>query len=439
MLCEIQTLRESLKASVAALDTDVIDGSLAKQLVATFAEIERVAAAGKALAMRRVVSSGAWSTNGAASPAVWLANVAGTSIGAAHETLMIARSVDMLPETNAALRGGKLSVAQATEVVRAAAKDPGSEQRLLESAHRDGLTSVKRESARVIAAMRDKDDQAAVAKRQRALRSLHFFRDAEGMECGTWRLEPKVGIVLRRRLEHDANNFFNAARKLGVRDAPENYLADALTALTEPASTTAAVIGGPTDKHPNPNRTVNRATPSMFTENANDSSTPCAVNSAVGQPPTTVKVEVNVVVDYEPLLRGYLLPGERCEIPGLGPIPIQQAREYLLGGAFLKVLIAKGVDIRTVCHMGRNYPAELNTALTYRDPVCAIAGCERTQGLERHHVQAIANDGQTSLFNLRRICDHHHDLVTHHGYNLGPPDRSGKCQLIAPTKPPPRE
>ncbi len=426
-----------MKASVAVLDTDVIDGSLAKQLVATFAEIERVAAAGKTLAMRRVESSGAWSTNGAASPAAWLANIAGTSIGAAHETLMIARSVDTLPETNTALRGGKLSAAQATEVVRAAAKDPGSEQRLLESARRDGLIGVKRESARVIAAVRDKDDQAEVAKRQRALRSLHFFRDAEGMECGSWRLEPKVGIVLRRRLEHDANNFFNAARKLGVRDTPENYLADALTALTEPAPAAAPVPGGPTDTHPNPNRTVDRATPSMFTENAIDRSTACAINTAGGQPPTAVKVEVNVVVDYEPLLRGYLLPGERCEIPGVGPIPIQQAREYLLGGAFLKVLIAKGIDIRTVCHIGRKIPAELNTALKYRDPVCAIAGCERTKGLERHHVQAIAANGETSLFNLRRVCDHHHDLFTHHNYTLGPPDHTGKCQLVPPLKRPP--
>lgn len=401
MLCEMQTLRESLKASVAALDTDVIDGSLAKQLVATFAEIERVAAAGKTLAMRRVESSGAWSTKGAASPAVWLANVAGTSVGAAHETLMIARSVDALPETNTALRGGKLSAAQATEVVRAAAKDPGSEQRLLESARRDGLTGVKRESARVIAAVRDKDDQVAVAKRQRALRSLHFFRDAEGMECGTWRLEPKVGIVLRRRLEHDANSFFNAARKLGVRDTPENYLADALTALTVVPPAAATECERITDTH--------------------------------------VRVEVSVVVDYEPLLRGYLLPGERCEIPGVGPIPIQQAREYLLGGAFLNVLIAKGIDIRTVCHIGRKIPAELNTALKYRDPVCAIAGCERTKGLERHHVQAIAANGETSLFNLRRVCDHHHDLFTHHGYNLGPPGDTGKCQLIPPITPPLRE
>lgn len=433
MLSELHSLRDTLKASVAVLDIDVIDGPLAKKLVVVFAEIERVAAAGKALAMAGVESSGAWTTNGAASPAVWLANVAGTSIGAAHDTLMIGRSVEMLPETNAALRSGNLSAAQATEVVRAAIKDPDSEQKLLESARRDGLAGVKRESARVVAAARDKDDQAAVAKRQRALRSLHFFRDAEGMECGSWRLEPKVGIVLRRRLEKDANSFFNAARKLGVRDTPENYLADALADLMEPARTSQPRTDRPVDT--SATRTEDPETPSMFDTDHETADTP---EPTADRPRTDVHVEINVVVDYEPLLRGYLLPGERCEIPGVGPIPIEQAREYLLGGAFLKVLIAKGIDIRTVCHMGRNYPAELTTALKYRDPVCAIAGCERTKGLERHHVQAIAKDGQTSLFNIRRVCDHHHDLFTHHGYTLGPPDDTGKCQLIPPTNPPPK-
>ncbi len=415
MLSELHCLTATLKTSVTALDMDCIDGSVAKKLVATFAEIERVAAAGKTLAMARVESTGVWSTSGATSSAVWLADVTGTSIGAANDTLVIARSVESMPETNSALRNGRLSAAQATEVVRATVKDPTAEQRLLESARRDGLAGVKREAARVIASARDQQDQAAVAKRQRALRSVYFFRDDNGMECGTYRLEPTVGIVLRRRLEKDANRFFNAARRQGTRDTPNNYLADALAALFQPEATE---FKGRDFKGPGIEDTQAEGTGSEVSR-------------------TVVNVEVNVVVDYEPLLRGHLLPGEKCEIPGVGPISIERARNYLLDGAFLKVLIAKGVDIRTVCHYGRTIPAELNTALRYRDPTCAIAGCERTKGLERHHVQAVAEDGQTSLFNLRRVCEHHHDLFSHHRYTLGLPDPAGKCRLIPPKPPDP--
>ena len=65
--------------------------------------------------------------------------------------------------------------------------------------------------------------------------------------------------------------------------------------------------------------------------------------------------------------------------------------------------------------------------------------CHRTKGLERHHVVAVAANGQTSMFNLRRVCSHDHDLVTHRGYTLGPPNHHGKCQLIPPKPRPPDE
>ena len=413
MLNEFATISESLKTAVAGLDVACIDGRQAKELVRVCSEIERIAAAAKTLAVGRVESTGVWAWSGAKSPADWLANVSGTELRAAIETVEVARAIETLPATAAVLREGRLSSAQAAAVTRAAVKDPGSEQRLL-SAARMGMGDLKREAKRVNATARTGENEEAKAKRQRALRSVSFWNDDEGMACASLRLEPKFGITLRRCIERAADKDFNAARKLGVRDTTEQYAADAFVAFFTNAITTAAA-------------TAAEPAETASLQHAGPRPTPVAAPVVSGR-----QVEVITVIDYNALVRGELEPGERCEIPGVGPIPVSLAREYLLGGAFLKVLIADGVDIKTVCHIGRKLPAELKTAIDYRDPTCAVAGCNRTKGLERHHLHPIKANGVTSLENQRRVCGHDHDLITHHGYELGPPDTNGNCQLIPP-------
>ncbi len=54
MLTEIQGLRDKLRTCVVGLDTDRIDGVSARNLVVVFAEMERIAAAGKMLAISSV-------------------------------------------------------------------------------------------------------------------------------------------------------------------------------------------------------------------------------------------------------------------------------------------------------------------------------------------------------------------------------------------------
>ena len=49
MLTDIQDLRDALRTQVMGLDVDCIDGVAARNLVVVFAEIERIAAAGKML------------------------------------------------------------------------------------------------------------------------------------------------------------------------------------------------------------------------------------------------------------------------------------------------------------------------------------------------------------------------------------------------------
>ncbi len=284
MLSELQGLRDELRTLVVDLDVDRIDGVAVRNRVVVFAEVERIAAAGKMLAMGRVDATGSWANTGAKSPADWLANVSGTGIGPAIETVQLSRSLEKLPETESSARQGTLSLPQASAVTRAAIEAPADEKKLLSAAQRGGLTEVKRESARILAAARSSEEETARAKRQRSARSLAFWIDDEGMMCGKFRLEPVVGIAFRRRVEADAKKYFDIARKQGVRETQENYAADALIGRTNPSPDVGGSAALTTVAIPGPER-------------------------------PGANVDLIVVVDLAPLLRGELRDGERCEIP----------------------------------------------------------------------------------------------------------------------------
>ncbi len=147
------------------------------------------------------------------------------------------------------------------------------------------------------------------------------------------------------------------------------------------------------------------------------------------EPGSRPDVTVHVVVDYDALVRGGTISGERCEIPGVGPIPVSVARR-LAEDAFLKVLVTKGVDIQAVAHGGRTIPAHLRSALELRDPKRIVPRCDVRRGLEIDHRDSFARTGLTSLDNTARLCRWHHYQKTFLGYSYrgGP----GTWQWIPP-------
>jgi hypothetical protein len=100
--------------------------------------------------------------------------------------------------------------------------------------------------------------------------------------------------------------------------------------------------------------------------------------------------------------RGSIGPGEICEIPGVGPVPVETARE-LMGDAITRLVITDGVDITTVCHLGRSIPARLRTPVLDRDRVCVVPGCDTASGLEFDHWGIdFVDGGPASLENVAR-------------------------------------
>jgi len=126
---------------------------------------------------------------------------------------------------------------------------------------------------------------------------------------------------------------------------------------------------------------------------------------------------VHVRVDHDALVRGHLEGGEICEIPGIGPIPVDVARRLAVD-SILSVLVTDGVDVTAVARAGRTIPASIRTALIERDPVCVVPGCGLREGLEIDHVEPFAQGGPTRLGNLVRLCHWHHYLKTHQRHRL---------------------
>ena len=353
---------------MAGFEPAGLDGEAAIRALELFGEMERLVAAGKALAARQVEVTRAWQSRGARSAAHLVAATCGSSVRSAVETLETARRLDDLPATAEALRSGKLSVAQASSIVSAAGDRPAVESELVAAAGSESLPALQQRCRAVRA---EGTEARAAYERIRARRYLRHWSDGEGALCLQARLCPDDGAKLLAAIDAQRRSVFATARGDGRREPYEAYAADALVALAD----------------------------------------------GRGDPGKGPAAMVQVRVDHAALVRGHVEEGETCDIAGVGPIPVAAARA-LAADCILKVLVTKGVDVVAVAHAGRTIPAHVRSALEARDPVCVIPGCAERKGLEIDHVVPFAEGGPTTLDNLVRACHFHHGLKTHHGWVL---------------------
>jgi hypothetical protein len=395
----LQQVADGLRSVLSRLEPERLSGPDAARLLEVFAEIEKLAAGGKLLTARRVESSNIWRRQGRRSAAAHIAEATGTAMGSAITALEAARQLGSLPATDGALRDGRLSETQVKEITSAAILQPAAEQELVDAAEKHPLDVLKLRCRRVKAAGRGHRDVYEAIRRGRYLR---HWTDAEGAVRLDARLTPDDGARVMAGIKVQADRLANEVRKAGVSESHRALEADALVRLAECGSNGA--IGGhqrgsPGDRRPGP------------------------------------ATMVHVRVDHQALRRGHVEPGEVCEIPGIGPIPVDVARE-LAADSVLSVLVTDGIDVTTVAHAGRTIPASLRRALVERDPVCVVPGCEVRDHLEIDHVHPVGLGGPTSMANLARLCHWHHYLKTHQRHRLEPAKRGWRW--LPPSEPLPQ-
>ncbi len=399
---------EIVKTFVAGLESACYSGADSVSLVAFFTEMERTAVAGKTLAARRVEESNVHLLRGHRSAAELLAAQTGDSLGEAKGLIRLGRQLAEQPELEVAFRGGKLSRRRAALVSDAAKVNPDKERDLVDGAQTDSDASLKERCLRAKAEGRSKEDAERHRRRLHEQRSARTWTDADGAFCLNAVFAPEAGAELQAALEAQADRQFTAARREGRFETSDAYRADALLALV-----TGKGILGP----------IGRGRGSQG-----------SVAGPDGPPrPRDPKATVSVVVGLEALRRGQVHDGERCEIPGVGPVSVEYA-QGLLGQALVELLIVDATDVAAVYSAGRHIPRRIYSALLQRDPRCVVPGCDTRLGLENDHwVVDFAKGGLASMDNIARLCHHHHLLRTHDGYRLlGGPE---EWQWLAPDNP----
>jgi len=450
---------------VSGLEPGCLTGADAKQLYAAFVAAERFCVAAKTLLAPRIDASLVWAEEGHPNAPSLMAALEGIPLGQARSTLELGRNLDQLPDTEEAIRQGKLSRPKAAEVVGAALLDPENEGELLAGAEELPLHQVKERCQRSKASSAHHDPVAAI-KRTYANRSFSSWSDPDGTFCykGTDTADRGAQILnhigsvangLRRQRRAKTGDEDRGTAEPGRAHEPVRaLLADAFFALVTrsgsgagagagggPRSTSGSKPGprsGETNGsktrggHPGPSGTT--ADPdidpntldldldldTLDPRGGDPNDPPCDSNSLIDRPPTC---SVMVRVDLAALLRGETHPGEICELDGHGPISPKMARD-MANDSFLRFIFHESDDIRSIFHFGRTINKALRTALVHRDRICVVPGCEVSYGLEIDHIVPVTEGGPTTLDNLALLCHHHHFLKTFEGWTLELTDAS---------------
>ena len=376
--------RAALERLASGFEPGTLTGDQAVRVVTELGVIHRLTEGMLAQAAKRVADTAAHTSSGDRDAAQFYARAVGVDASEARRAITTAKRLEQLPETEAAVREGRLSARQAELVADAATRNPGAERELLAAAD-EGMVPLK--DACVIARAHA-EDATARAVRQHAARRLRIWTAADGMVEGHFRLAPEVGGRVKAAIDAGTQRIFRARRRSGPHESLDAYTADALAELVDGSTTNGKTKGTATTVH--------------------------------------------VVVDHAALVRGWVCDGEKCEIPGVGPVDVAWVREQF-GKAFITAVIKKGRDITTVAHFGRHVPAELQTAMVVSGRECEIMGCHVRGHLERDHCEVdYARGGPTAWWNLAWLCSVHHRRKTR-GWKLGPRDpQTGKRTLERP-------
>jgi hypothetical protein len=389
----VRAAGQVVKRFVSGFEAGRYSGDDSVTLLTVFTDLERTALAGKTLAAARVAQSNVHTRAGHRSPAEFIAATTGDPVVESKDMVKLGEALSGQPALDQALRDGRLSRTRAKRASAAARINPHREDDLVRWAETDSDAGFSEHIGRTMAEGRSKEDAARHRRRLHENRSCREFVDDDGAFSLRATLTPEAGAELQAALDAQADRHFDRARAEGRFENPAAYRADALVALV-----TGRGILGPKGKRPGDPKTDTTPEPP-------------------GRP-RDPRATVNVVVDLETLRQGNVQPGERCEIPGVGPVSVEYVRG-LLGDCLFKMFVTSATDIHAVWSSGRHMRRDVRAGLILRDPRCVVPGCDTRLGLECDHwVTDFAEGGLTALDNLARICKRHHRQRTHEGYEL---------------------
>jgi len=403
---DIAAIGVALRAVVSELRPNDVPLPWAPEVLAAFADVQRVAESGRVLMTSRAAQAREWERQGYASAADWLAAQQGTTTGRARADLETSGHLDSLEATADAVRAGHLSPEQAGAVTDAASVNPGAETDLLDRARKDSLRRTRAEAERRKAEVRSEDEKREREERVRKNRGLRFWY---GNGAGNLHATGPIDVVkeLETLLQREVDRKFRVNRGSTSRESRDNYAFDALIDLAR----TAVAGGGDGVGEPGDHNSAKEGAGSA--------------GRARRAPLTRLTL---IRVDLAALLRGSVAHGEVCEIGGLS-VSITELRR-LLGESIMQLVLTNGEAVIDVVNLGRKPTVAQMIAKLFTDACCTARGCDRAVRLEFDHRTDWARVKVTELANLDLLCDHHHDLKTLQKWALV--NGAGRRPMVAP-------
>ncbi len=324
-----------------------------------------------ATGVRRFDESGEYKADGALSLIAWLRWKCNLSGGAAMERVEIARQLEKLPATKAALANGDIGFQHVAVFARTAehvgtAAVRKDEANLLQSARTmdpgQFLTVAKNFEHRVDAA-------GALAEANRAYerRYLHIGEPRDGLVHLDGVLDPEGGATLRTALQPFMKPIKDEVRSYGQRSV------DALMEVCRQGS------GGKRD-------------------------------GSGSRPQLIIRATLETLAGTKGAPAG--------ELEGGGTVPAETVQRYACDSALSRITGQNELD-HELNHTSRTLPAPTRRALESRDRHCVFPGCSRPPiWCDGHHLVWWTRGGATALPNLALMCRPHHRLVHEGGWSL---------------------
>lgn len=460
-MCEqLGRIRQAIAAYSDVFEAPLLTMAEARMVLRDVSAIEHMAGAMKAMVAARICCADQ-RPGSQRLAAEQLAELTGTTLGAANDTIAVGRRLQEQPEVAAAAKAGELSPPQLTAVTDGVAANPDAVSRLLDKAANGSLAELRDESARVKAAAQPDPDRRRAEIR--AGRNFRSWTDAGGVGHVSAAGNVEDIAEITAAVRGLADSIFHAARLTGERESSQAYEFDALVQLAMAASSpthppsptetgdtapgTDSPRGGPSptqsDSIPaGPADDRVRAPKSTRTEGGSSSPT-SASSPAPGDAPggnrkrrqrRGAQVKLLLRVDLDAFLRGYPLDGEMCELDGCGPVPMAAVHDLLSkGDPLVAAILTRGKTVFGVAHLRRQATAHQKTALEWLYPSCNVRGCNCRAHLEIDHRIDWAHGRYTALDILDCLCRFHHARKTREGWALV--EGAGKRAFVAPDDP----
>jgi hypothetical protein len=517
---DLEAALAEIEDLLAGLAPEMVPERIAPQalrgVIGRLTAIERRVRGAKLVLRKAAADAGGWKASGARSAADDIATQEGISPAQARAEIEASKKLADLPAARDAVGQGEMSLEKARAVAEGGAADPGSEQRLVDTARTGDLRSTQ-DAARQAVIRADERSGGGRAAGVRRRRSLKTWLTLDGEGHGHWVVPPDMHHRFLAALEPYIRQARRDARAAGSNLTPEAINADAMDLLardvlldrddprtapdergqTPPVTpdeappsddrgtgpdtrgqtpsvapddgrgqtpTVAPDEAPPGDRPdheapPSDDRGTGRdtrgRTPTVGPDHASGATArdgapddgmgrtrpvapdPAGTRAPAGmaRPRRRAPMQGIVLVDLDALRRGYAVDGETCEVQGLGPVPVEMARD-MLRDAVLR-LVFTGTDVTVVSTVTRHVPEAVRVALLARDKGrCVVPGCGATRGLQIDHAFVdYARGGPTRLSNTDLICTTHHLHKTHHGWTLTHDARTG-WSFTPPDRPP---